>query len=74
MHSASNPTGEVELDLLEETFFTQHDAAVALAHVELTHDDWGFEPMPAIQRVAMLVTVAPLMAMVTVAFTLVLAQ
>lgn len=71
MHTASNPMGEVELDLLEERFFTQRDAAVEPAHAELTLDDWGCEPMPAIQRVAMLVTVAPLMAMVTVAFTLV---
>jgi hypothetical protein len=69
MQDAAPIPNEGELDVLAERFFSQPPAAWESAH-DSAHDDWQPEPMSSIERVAMLTTAAPAMAMLAVAVTL----
>jgi hypothetical protein len=62
--ASQNPAGfalELELDDVSERFFSQ---------APLARDDWQLPPLSSLQRIAMLTTAAPAMAMIAVAITL----
>lgn len=52
---------DLELDDVSERFFSQPP---------LAHDDWQLAPLSSLERIAMLITAAPAMAVVAVAITL----
>jgi hypothetical protein len=69
MHEATPSPSEGDFDVLTERFFSQPPQEWLSAHGE-AHDDWQPEPMSSIERVAMMTTAAPAMAMLAVAVTL----
>jgi hypothetical protein len=68
MHDGTQGASERELELdfdpIAERFFSQPPQPC-----EIAHDDWQPEPMSSLERVAMLTTAAPAMAMLAVAVT-----
>jgi hypothetical protein len=69
MQEATPIPNEGDFDVLTERFFSQPPPEWLSAH-DAAHDDWQPEPMSSIERVAMLTTAAPAMAMLAVAVTL----
>jgi len=69
MQEATPIPNEGDFDVLTERFFSQPPPVWLSAHDE-AHDDWQPAPMSSIERVAMLTTAAPAMAMLAVAVTL----
>jgi len=69
MQEATPLSHDGEFDVLAERFFSEPPAAWESAHAS-AHDDWQPQPMSSIERVAMMTTVAPAMAMLAVAVTL----
>lgn len=61
---ASERELELDFDPIAERFFSQPPQPC-----EIVHDDWQAEPMSSLERVAMLTTAAPAMAMLAVAIT-----
>jgi hypothetical protein len=61
---ASERETELDFDPIAERFFSQPPRPC-----EIVHDDWQAEPLSSLERVAMLTTVAPAMAMLAVAIT-----
>jgi len=60
--ASQNPAGfELELDDVAERFFSQ---------APLARDDWQLPPLSSVERIAMLTTAAPAMAIIAVAITL----
>ena len=62
-------TLELELDPVAEQFFSSPPTPPAWLSA---HDDWQAEPLTSLERVAMLTTAAPGMAMLAVGLTLLL--
>lgn len=69
MQEATPIPNEGDFDVLTERFFSQPPPVWLSAHDE-AHDDWQPEPMSSIERVAMMTTAAPAMAILAVAVTL----
>jgi hypothetical protein len=69
MQEATQDALELQLDGEAERFFSQPPGAW-----EVVHDDWQPEPLSSLERVAMLTTAAPGMALLTVALTLLCTQ
>ena len=65
MQEATQNPSERDFDVLAERFFSQPPHAW-----EIEQDDWQAEPLSSIERVAMLTTVAPVMAVLAVATAL----
>jgi hypothetical protein len=61
---ASDREVELDFDPIAERFFSQPPQPC-----EIVHDDWQAEPLSSLERVAMLTTAAPAMAMLAVAIT-----
>lgn len=69
MQEATHDALELQLDGEAERFFSRPPAAW-----EVVHDDWHPEPLSSLERIAMLTTAAPGMAMLAVAITLLLSE
>jgi hypothetical protein len=69
MQEATQDALELQLEGEAERFFSQPPGAW-----EVVHDDWEPEPLSSLERVAMLTTAAPGMALLTVALTLLCTQ
>ena len=63
-HGASEQEHDFDFDPVAERFFSRPPEPC-----EIVHDDWQPEPLSPLERVAMLTTVAPAMAMLAVAVT-----
>lgn len=73
MQEATQEALELQLEGEAEQFFSQPPGAWEVVHDDW-HDDWHPEPLSSLERIAMLTTAAPGMAMLAVAITLLLTE